>query len=164
MDGATRKVPVFDKELAVAQTQLAKCERRVNVPPLLATFAADWDPFGVVFWVALAVGMIGALLVSPLSRLPVHVRSRILLLLPGIMALGCSFTRWINSRSAAFLGPRYFYEFYFAELDAAFTLFVAFGAGFSIAALRACDRRCRVMGGVFGLVFLALIGAVYIGI
>ena len=135
----------------------------MNVPPLLATFAADWNPFGVVFWVAVAMGIAGALLVSRFSWLPVRIRNRILLVSPGIMALGCCFTLWINSRSAAFLGYRYFYKFYFAELDTAFAVFVAFGAGFSLAALRATDRRCRLMGGAFGVVFLALIGAVVPG-
>ena len=132
----------------------------MNVRPLLATFAADWDPFGAAFWVAVGFGVIGTLLLTPLSRLPAHVHRRVLLVLPGLMALGCFFTRWINSRSADFVTDRYFYKFYFAELDSAFIVFVAFGAGFSLAALRANDTACRFMGVFFGVLFLALVGAV----
>ncbi len=84
--------------------------------------------------------------VSCFSPLSVSTRHLVLPVLPGVTGLGCFLTRWIHSRSVHFLGTWYFYKFYFAELDAAFVLFLAFEAGFTVGALRSKQRACRLAG------------------
>jgi hypothetical protein len=134
-------------------------ERHVHVTPILATFAADWSPFGSALWVALTMGGVAAFLVSSFSPLPVRVRHQVLFTLPLMMALGCLFTRWINSRSAGFFDTWYFYKFYFGELDAAYIACLAFGAAFTLDAVRSGDRACRIVGWSFGPVYIALFSA-----
>jgi hypothetical protein len=131
----------------------------VHVSPLFATFAADWNPFGLAFWVSVAICGSAALSICTFSPLPVSTRNRVLLALPGAMALGCLLTRWVNSRSADLLGTWYFYKFYFAELDAAFVVFLAFGVGFTVAAARSRDRACRILGWSISPLFVALFAA-----
>ena len=77
------------------------------------------------------------------------------------MALGYLFTRWINSRSAGFFLRWYFYKFYFAQLDAAFVVCVAFGAAFTRDAVRSNDKACRTIGWSFSLVYAALLAATF---
>jgi hypothetical protein len=136
-------------------------DRHVHVSPLFATFAADWNPFGTALWFFLGFGVLAALLVSHLSPLPVRIQHCILFTLPALMVLGCLFTRWINSRSAFFLEKWYFYKFYYAELDAAFVVSVAFGAAFTLDAVRSGNRACRVIGWWFSLVYAALLAATF---
>jgi hypothetical protein len=126
---------------------------------MFATFAADWSPFGTALWVALIISSFAAYLVSPLSSLPVLVRHRVLSTLPFVMAFGCFFTRWINSRSSGFFERWYFYKFYFAELDAAYITCVAFGAAFTLDAARSDDRVCRVVGWSLSPIYAALFAA-----
>ena len=133
----------------------------MHVSPLFATFAADWNPFGLAFWVSVALCGLAALSVSPFSPLPVSTRHRMLLALPGAMALGCFLTRWVHSSSAHFLGTCYFYKFYFAELDAAFVVFLGFGAGFTVGALRSKERACRIAGWSFSPLYIALLAAAF---
>ncbi len=130
----------------------------MHVKHLFATFAADWSPFGTALLVSLALGTFAALSVCRLSPLPIRVQRAILLALPGVTALGCWLTRWLNSSPASFLGW-YFYKFYFAELDAAFVVCVAFGAAFTIDAVRSSDRACRITGWCFAPVYVTLFGA-----
>jgi hypothetical protein len=129
----------------------------VHVQPLFATWAAEWELLGAPVWFFLALCCISAFLVCRFSPLSVAVQHRLLPWLPGLMLLGCLFTRWINSRSASFLGHRYFYKFYFAHLDTAFILCFAFGVAFTLDALRAGERRSRVVGWSFVPVYLALL-------
>jgi hypothetical protein len=129
----------------------------VHVIPILGTFAADWSPFGTALWLSLALESLGAFFVSSFSPLPKDVRQKFLCTLPILMALGCLFTRWINTRSAGVFERWYFYKFYFAELDAAYITCVAFGAAFCIGAIRSSDIICRTVGWAFSPIFVALI-------
>jgi len=133
----------------------------VHVTPLFATFAADWSPFGTALWVSLVIGSVAAFTVSPFSPLSVRLRHRVLSTLPVVMAFGCLFTRWINSRSAGFFEMSYFYKFYFAELDAAYVVCVAFGSAFTLDAIRSSDRRSRVVGWCLSPVYVALLWAAF---
>jgi hypothetical protein len=132
----------------------------VHVTPLFATFAADWNPFGTALWVSLFLGVLAAFLVCRFSPLPLRARDNILFALPGLMAIACWLTRWVQSRSASFL-DWYFYKFYFAELDAAFVVCVAFGAAFTLDAVRSTDRACRQVGWCFSPIYVALLGAAF---
>jgi len=110
-------------------------------------------------WFFLGVGIACAFLVSRFSPLSLAVQHRLQLWLPALMLLGCFFTRWINSRSASFLGHRYFYKFYYAELDAAFVICFAFGVAFTLDLLRAKERRRRIVGSSFVPIYVGLLAA-----
>src|SRR5687768_16430247 len=125
--------------------------------PLLATFSAYWEPLGPPVWLFLGLGLVAAWLVSQFSSLSARMRYRVLLALPAIMAVGCLFTRWIQSRSYSFLGRCYFYKFYYAELDTAFIVCFAFGVAFTLDSLRVRERSNRVVGWSFVPVYIWLL-------
>ena len=135
---------------------LAASKRVVCSQPLLATYWANWNAFGspLCFFVSLCV--VAAFIVSPLSPLAGVPKRRVLLALPGFMFIGCLFTRWVNSRSATFL-DWYFYKFYYAGLDTSFIVSLAFGVAFTLDALRAPDRLCRIVGWCYVPLYLWLL-------
>lgn len=74
------------------------------------------------------------------------------------MLFGCLFTRWIHSRSYTFLGREYFYKFYYAELDVAVVVCLAFGVAFTVNLLRKLERYLRVTGWCLAIAYVCLLG------
>ena len=112
-------------------------------------------------WSFFFFGAFAAFVVSRFSPLSVRTQHRLLSVMPGIMALGCLLTRWINGRSAGFFVSSYFYKCYFAELDAAFVVSLAFGTAFTVDALRSDDRACRIIGWSFSPVYVGLLATAF---
>lgn len=109
---------------------------------LLATFYQNWTAFGWPVWVAIALGVTGALATGgfriPSPPVQVNLRAG----LPLLMLACCLATRLLDRNS--WLG--FFRKGYYTQLDVAFIVSFAFGTAFVLGALRERHRLVRLGG------------------
>src|SRR5579863_1533132 len=105
---------------------------RMVMEPLLASWSADWNLLGTPVSLILGCGIACTALIcrfSPLSPLAQH---RLMLVLPGAMALACLSANWLKTADVELFGVWYFYKTYHAHLDTAFIVGLAFGSAFAL--------------------------------